>query len=86
MATRDPADVARGRLTLRVIRERLRHIVEARGVDDPHLHLLDGLSLYGEDDADTHPLPDALHPSAETYRLMGERFARLALATGGRLG
>lgn len=86
MATGDPADVAMGRLTLRVIREQLRRIVEARRVDDPHLHLLDGLSLYGEADAEAHPLPDALHPSAETHQLMGERFAKLALAPGGPLG
>ncbi|MFO6453506.1 MULTISPECIES: GDSL-type esterase/lipase family protein [unclassified Aeromicrobium] len=86
MATGDPADVAMGRLTLRVIREQLRQIVEARRADDPHLHLLSGLDLYGEEDFEAHPLPDALHPSAATHRLMGERFARLALAPGGPLG
>ncbi|MCD9153039.1 SGNH/GDSL hydrolase family protein [Aeromicrobium duanguangcaii] len=85
MAVGDPADVAWGKLTLRVIREQMRQIVEARRQDDPNLHYLDGSELYGEDDAVVHPLPDALHPDAETHVLMGERFAKLALIPGGLL-
>ncbi len=82
-ATGDPADVAAGRLCLRTIREELTRIVTGRMVDDPHLHLLDGLTLYGEPDAAEHPLPDRLHPDAATHRLMGERFAAHAFAPGG---
>ncbi|WP_372460730.1 SGNH/GDSL hydrolase family protein [Actinomycetospora endophytica] len=82
-ATGDPADVAAGRLTLRTIREELTRIVTERAADDPHLHLLDGLTLYGEADAAEHPLPDRLHPDAATHRLMGERFGDHAFGPGG---
>lgn len=80
MASGDPAEVAQGRLTLRVVREQIARIVEARREDDPHLHHLDGRELYGEQDHDAHPLPDALHPDAATHVLMGERFAKDFLA------
>lgn len=61
------------KLTLRSIREELASVVAVR--DDPHLHLLDGTTLYGEADAVRLPLPDSLHPDTETHRLIGERFA-----------
>ena len=83
ISTGDPAEVAAGKLTLVVIRRELQRIVKARG--DSNLHYLDGLELYGETDAATHPLPDALHPDAETQRLIGERFARLAFGEGAPL-
>lgn len=76
-AVGDPAEVAAGRLTLRVIREELARIVGERAQDDPHLHHLDGQLLYGPADHDTMPLPDRLHPDAATHRLIGERFADL---------
>ncbi|SEQ93903.1 GDSL-type esterase/lipase family protein [Lentzea albida] len=69
-------------LTLRVIRDALRSLAERRA-DDPNLHHLDGLQLYGEQDAVTHPLPDALHPDTATHGLIGERFARYAFGEGG---
>ena len=56
----------------------LAEVVERR--DDPHLAYVDGLGLYGPADAERLPLPDNLHPDAETHRLIGERFAR-ALVT-----
>jgi hypothetical protein len=74
-ATGDPAQVPAGKLTLRVVREELARVVAERRESDPHLHLVDGLGMYGPDDVDSHPLPDALHPDAETHLLMGERFA-----------
>ncbi len=83
LATGDPADVASGKLTLRVIREELARIVAERRESDPHLHHLDGRELYGEADAAELPLPDALHPDGATHRRMGERFAALAVATAG---
>ncbi len=49
----------------------------ARAVDllrdhgDAHLTYLDGLSLLGE--ADSHLLPDTLHPNTEGYALMAKR-------------
>jgi len=78
-------DPSSGRLTLRVVRDALA-AVAGRRADDPHLHLLDGLSLYGPADAEQHPLPDALHPDAATHRLIGERFAAVAFAAGGPFG
>lgn len=81
-ATGDPAEVAAGKLTLRVIREELARIVEQRAAEDPHLHLLDGRELYGEADAAELPLPDHLHPDAATHRLMAKRFAALAFGAG----
>lgn len=74
-ASGDPADIAGGKLTLRVIREELARIVSERRVDDPHLHHVDGRELYGPADAEQHPLPDNLHPGPETHQSMGERFA-----------
>ncbi|MFF6782656.1 GDSL-type esterase/lipase family protein [Streptomyces sp. NPDC012510] len=79
----DPEDPTPGKLTLRVIRDELSRIVAQRAEDDPHLHHLDGLALYGEPEATTLPLPDDLHPDAETHRHIGERFAELAFAPGG---
>ena len=69
-------------LTLRVIRDALESLAERRA-DDPNLHHLDGTRLYGEQDAVTHPLPDALHPDTATHGLIGERFARYAFEEGG---
>ncbi|MFD7455866.1 MULTISPECIES: GDSL-type esterase/lipase family protein [unclassified Streptomyces] len=82
-ATGDPEERAFGKLTLNVIRDELARIVEQRAAEDPHLHYLDGRTLYGEADAAELPLPDGLHPDAATHRRMGERFARLAFGTGG---
>ncbi len=75
-------DLSTGRLTLRVVRDALA-TVAGRRAEDPHLHLLDGLSLYGPADAEQHPLPDALHPDAATHLLIGERFAARAFGAGG---
>lgn len=83
VATGDPAEVAAGKLTLEVIREELSRVVAARAADDPQLHLLDGRALYGEEDFAELPLPDALHPDAETHQRMGERFGRLVFGAGG---
>ncbi|MEU6914857.1 GDSL-type esterase/lipase family protein [Streptomyces olindensis] len=79
----DPAEKAAGKLTLGVIREELSRIVRLRASDDPNLHYLDGLALYGETDAAEHPLPDNVHPDAATHHHIGERFAELAFAPGG---
>ncbi|MFC5140176.1 GDSL-type esterase/lipase family protein [Actinomycetospora rhizophila] len=85
-ATGDPAEVAAGRLTLRVVRDEIARVAAQRTPDDPHLHHLDGLALYGEADAATLPLPDRLHPDAATHRLVAERFAAHAFAPGGPFG
>ncbi|MFC4335613.1 GDSL-type esterase/lipase family protein [Salininema proteolyticum] len=80
-ATGDPAESGSGKLTLAVIREELSRVVDQRA--DPNLHYLDGLQLYGEADAVESPMPDRLHPDAETHRLIGRRFAELAFARDG---
>ncbi len=82
-ATGDPAEVAAGRLTLQVIREALADVVARRATDDPNLHLVDGLALYGEADHVEHPLPDALHPDAVTHQFVGERFATTVFGDSG---
>ncbi|MFD0661327.1 GDSL-type esterase/lipase family protein [Thermocatellispora tengchongensis] len=82
-ATGDPAEVASGKLTLRVIRDELARIVAQRAAEDPNLHYLDGRDLYGEADFTELPLPDRLHPDAAAHRRIGERFARLAFTTTG---
>ncbi|MEV0094242.1 SGNH/GDSL hydrolase family protein [Streptomyces sp. NPDC050738] len=82
VAMGDPAETAAGKLTLQVIREELASIVEQRSAEDPHLHYLDGRTLYGEADAAELPLPDALHPDAATHRRIGERFGALDFLAG----
>ncbi|MFD6263365.1 SGNH/GDSL hydrolase family protein [Micromonospora chalcea] len=82
-ATGDPAEVASGRLTLRVIRAELSRIVASRSGADPNLHYLDGLELYGEADYAELPLPDELHPDPAADRRIGERFAALAFGPKG---
>ncbi|WP_205390285.1 SGNH/GDSL hydrolase family protein [Mycolicibacterium hippocampi] len=83
IATGDPADTSRGKLTLSVIREQLAEIMAARAVDDPHLYYLDGRDLYGAEDFTEHPLPDNLHPDASTHQIIGRRFARSAFSVEG---
>jgi lysophospholipase L1-like esterase len=82
-ATGDPAERAAGKLALGVIREQLAEIVRRRAAEDPNLHYLDGLELYGATDEAESPLPDGLHPDAATHRRMGERFAALAFGEQG---
>ncbi|GHC75953.1 GDSL-type esterase/lipase family protein [Streptomyces violaceochromogenes] len=79
----DPAETPTGKLTLTVIREELSRIVRQRAADDPNLHYLDGLDLYGPKDAAALPLPDHVHPDAATHRHIGDRFHELAFRKGG---
>jgi len=63
-----------GCLTLTRTRTLISDLVkQRRKAGDSQLSYLDGLSLFGADDADD--LPDDLHPNAEGYVRMGERFA-----------
>lgn len=82
-ATGDPAERAFGRLTLTVIRDELARIVALRAADDPHLHYLEGLDLYGEKDHAEFPLPDGIHPDPAGHRRIAENFARLAFGDDG---
>lgn len=76
-----PAALREGSLTLRRVRDLLAEIVAQRRIDDPNLHYLDGLELFGEDDAGD--LPDLLHPNPAGYARMGERFAAAAFESTG---
>lgn len=64
-------DQSHGALNLPRIRTLLENIVQKR--NDANLYYLNGLELFGP--ADTHMMPDQLHPNPAGYRLMGERFA-----------
>ncbi|MFD9823972.1 GDSL-type esterase/lipase family protein [Streptomyces violascens] len=77
----DPADVARGALSLQVVRDELARIVAARRARDPQLHHLDGRVLLGPNEAGD--LADGLHPTAAAYRRMGKRFAAHAFTDNG---
>jgi hypothetical protein len=80
-----PEELAVGALTLRRIRELTAEVVAARrDAGDPHLHLVDGLELFGTDDAGG--LYDDLHPTAAGYQQIGERFHALAFADSGPFG
>lgn len=69
-----PYNLNFGALNLPRIRTLLEKIFLERR--DPHLHFLSGLELFNE--GDLHMMPDQLHPNADGYQLMGERFAELA--------
>jgi hypothetical protein len=80
-ATGDRSEVRLGKLTLRIIREQLRAIVQQRQANDPHLCYLDGNDLYGPDDNALMPLPDELHPGADAHQLIGKRFYEFGFLT-----
>lgn len=64
------------RMTLEMLRAEMERVVKLRAASDPHLHLVNGLDLYGPDDAARLPLPDHLHPDTAAHQLIGERFAQ----------
>jgi hypothetical protein len=84
-ATGDPAECRAGKLTLTIIRDELRRIVQQRAANDPYLRYLDGLELYGQQDFADLPLPDQLHPDGPAHRRIGARFASFAFGDGGLL-
>lgn len=83
IAPGSPQDTSADRLTLTSIREALAEVASAR-TDDPHLHYVSGLDLFGPADADRLPLPDSLHPSAEAHEIIGQRFADVIPAVRSR--
>jgi len=77
-------DVRATGLTLTKVRTVLRDVVELRrSLGDANLAYVDGLGLFGPDDAGD--LPDDLHPNAAGQRRMGERAATLVFGAGGAL-
>jgi hypothetical protein len=71
-----PATPGDGQLTLTVVRNLLRGIVEDRATTDPNLDYLDGRELFGA--SDLPHMPDHLHPNTHGYGLMSGRFAASA--------
>ena len=58
---------------LKGMREEVQAAAEAlQSYGDRHLHYVEGLRVFGTDYE--HLLPDALHPDAEGYRVMGKNF------------
>ena len=58
---------------LKGMREEVQAAAEAlQSHGDRNVHYVDGLSVFGTDYE--HLLPDALHPDAEGYRVMGKNF------------
>ena len=74
-STFDGFDALRnGCMSLRRVREIMTEVIDTRrNSGDANLHYVDGLTLFGADDADD--LPDDLHPNAAGYIRIGERFA-----------
>ncbi|WP_431279489.1 SGNH/GDSL hydrolase family protein [Leifsonia poae] len=85
IASGTPEQVAEGKLSLSVIRAELERIVRERAVDDANLHYLDGLRLYGPEEAERWPLPDNLHPGDDVNALIAERFVRHVFGPSGLL-
>jgi hypothetical protein len=59
--------------TLQAVRHEVAAAVDIlRCAGDLDLHYINGLEIFGSEY--THLLPDALHPDAEGYRIMGQNF------------
>ena len=77
--------IRNGCMSLRRVREIIADVIETRRRSgDQHLHYLDGLTLFGAEDA--ADLPDDLHPNARGYIRIGERFAPTLARWTGRAG
>lgn len=79
----DPADVAKGALTMVESRRQIARVVDIRAKEGERITYLDGLSLYGPDDVNRYSLPDNLHPDAALYAEIGRRFADSAFGAAG---
>ena len=65
-------------LTLVKMRETIAEAVDVlRQRGDANVHYVDGLSLFGPDYV--HHMPDELHPDAEGYRVLADRYAEVVM-------
>jgi GDSL-like Lipase/Acylhydrolase family len=79
-----PAELRRTSLTVRAMRSAIEAVVKVRqDLGDQNLHYLNGLELFGADDAGD--LPDHVHPNDAGNRRIAERFVRHAFGAGGPL-
>ena len=76
-------DVPKGALTLQESRHHVAHVAGVRAAAGEKIHYLEGLSLYGPQDTKRFTLPDSLHPDAELYAEIGQRFAHAVFGEGG---
>lgn len=74
------AEIERGAMNLRIVRDAVARVLAARA-DDPRLFFVDGRELLP--DAEVADLDDGLHPNAAAYERMGRRFAAHAFSAGG---
>ena len=66
-------------LSLTMMRDQLADAVQRLAAcGDASLHYFDGLELFGPDFVEPY-LPDELHPNADGYEVLGQRFAELVL-------
>ena len=76
------AELSVGALTLQRMRAIEAEVVDARrAAGDTNLHYVDGLALFGA--ADATDLYDGLHPTADGYLRIGERFHSLVFTGSG---
>lgn len=69
-------------MTLPLVRETITQAVtllQDRG--DKHLHLINGLDLFGPELA--HHMPDGLHPDADGYRVLADQYAKVVMPSFG---
>lgn len=78
-----PGDVAKGALTMTESRRIIAEAVRERARTGEQTFYLDGLSLYGPQDAARFVLPDSLHPDTALYAEMADRFVAAVFADGG---
>lgn len=75
-------ELGAGSLTMERVRAILAEVVGARrAAGDEDLHLLDGLALFGHDEAEL--LADGTHPDGAGYHRIADRFHAAAFGPGG---
>lgn len=79
----DPAEVAKGALTMALSRRHVADAVATRRQQGEPIDYLDGLTLYGPDDEAEFPLPDSLHPDDRLNLAIGHRFASAVFGASG---